>query len=38
MRLVTAIDTASALVRAGEIYDDPSQSTCKRLDEYFVLA
>ncbi len=35
---VTSIDTASALVRALEIYDDPSQSTCKRLDEYFVLA
>lgn len=35
---VTSIDTASALVRALEIYDDPSQSTCKRLDEYFTLA
>ena len=35
---VTAIDTASALVRALEIYSDPSQSECKRLDEYFVLA
>ena len=35
---VTSIDTATALVRALEIYDDPSKSTCKRLDEYFVLA
>ncbi|MBI1333562.1 MAG: carbamoyl-phosphate synthase large subunit [Armatimonadetes bacterium] len=35
---VTAIDTASALVRALEIYSDPSQSECKRLDEYFQLA
>lgn len=34
---VTAIDTASALVRALEIYSDPSQSDCKRLDEYFAL-
>lgn len=34
---VTAIDTASALVRALEIYSDPSQSDCKRLDEYFQL-
>ncbi len=34
---VTAIDTASALVRALEIYSDPSQSDCKRLDEYFSL-
>ncbi len=34
---VTAIDTASALVRALEIYSDPSQSDCKRLDEYFTL-
>lgn len=32
---VTAIDTGSALVRALEIYSDPSQSQCKRLDEYF---
>lgn len=32
---VTAIDTGSALVRALEIYSDPSQSECKRLDEYF---
>lgn len=32
---VTAIDTGSALVRALEIYSDPSQSDCKRLDEYF---
>ena len=35
---VTAIDTASALVRALEIYSDPMMSQCKRLDEYFVLA
>jgi len=35
---VTSIDTATALVRALEIYDDPSNSTCKRLDEYFALA
>ena len=35
---VTSIDTATALVRALEIYEDPSKSTCKRLDEYFVLA
>lgn len=35
---VTSIDTASALVRALEVYDDPSQSTCKRVDEYFTLA
>jgi carbamoyl-phosphate synthase large subunit len=35
---VTSIDTASALVRALEIYSDPSQSDCKRLDEYFSLA
>ena len=35
---VTSIDTATALVRALEIYDDPSKSTCKRLDEYFALA
>jgi carbamoyl-phosphate synthase large subunit len=35
---VTSIDTASALVRALEIYSDPSQSECKRLDEYFSLA
>ena len=34
---VTAIDTGSALVRALEIYSDPSQSQCKRLDEYFQL-
>lgn len=35
---VTSIDTAAALVRALEIYRDPSQSECKRLDEYFSLA
>ncbi len=35
---VTAIDTASALVHALEIYSDPMMSQCKRLDEYFVLA
>jgi carbamoyl-phosphate synthase large subunit len=35
---VTSIDTAAALIRALEIYDDPSKSDCKRLDEYFVPA
>lgn len=35
---VTSIDTATALVNALEIYDDPSKSSCKRLDEYFTLA
>jgi carbamoyl-phosphate synthase large subunit len=35
---VTSIDTATALVNALEIYDDPRKSSCKRLDEYFTFA
>lgn len=35
---VTSVDTGTALVRAIEIYTDPSKSDCKRLDEYFTLA
>ncbi len=33
---VTSIDTAVALVRALEIFSDPSKASCFRLQEYFV--
>ena len=32
---VTSIDTAGALLRAIEVFSDPSQAQCLRLDEYF---
>lgn len=35
---VTSIDTASALIRALEVFSDPTQSSCLRLEEYFVPA
>jgi carbamoyl-phosphate synthase large subunit len=35
---VTSIDTAKALVRALDFFENPSLSSCKRLDEYFQLA
>lgn len=34
---VTSIDTAMALVRALEIFSDPSKASCLRLQEYFVV-
>lgn len=33
---VTSIDTAGAIMRALEVFADPSKATCKRLEEYFV--
>jgi carbamoyl-phosphate synthase large subunit len=33
---VTSIDTAHALVRALDVFADPSKASCKRLEEYFV--
>jgi carbamoyl-phosphate synthase large subunit len=32
---VTSIDTAAALIRALEVFADPSQAQCLRLEEYF---
>lgn len=32
---VTSIDTAGALIRALEVFDDPTKSSCLRLEEYF---
>lgn len=32
---VTSIDTAEALVRALDVFADPSKASCLRLDEYF---
>ncbi len=32
---VTSIDTAEALVRAMDVFADPSQALCLRLEEYF---
>ena len=32
---VTSIDTAAALVRALEVFADPSKASCLRLEEYF---
>jgi carbamoyl-phosphate synthase large subunit len=32
---VTSIDTAVALVRAIEVFDDPGMANCLRLEEYF---
>jgi carbamoyl-phosphate synthase large subunit len=32
---VTSIDTASALVRALGVYDDPAKAACLRLQEYY---
>lgn len=32
---VTSIDTASALIRALDVFGDPSKATCLRLEEYF---
>ncbi|MFZ4508575.1 MAG: carbamoyl-phosphate synthase large subunit [Fimbriimonas sp.] len=32
---VTSIDTAGALLRAIEVFSDPSQAQCLRLEEYF---
>jgi carbamoyl-phosphate synthase large subunit len=33
---VTSIDTATALLRALEVFRDPRQALCLRLDEYFL--
>ena len=35
---VTSIDTAGAIMRALDVFADPSKATCKRLEEYFVPA
>lgn len=35
---VTSIDTAAALVHALEVFADPSQAQCLRLEEYFLRA
>lgn len=35
---VTSIDTATALVRALQVYSDPAKAMCLRLDEYFATA
>lgn len=35
---VTSIDTAAALIRALEVFSDPTQSSCLRLEEYFTPA
>lgn len=35
---VTSIDTAGALIRALEVFADPTQSQCLRLEEYFAKA
>jgi carbamoyl-phosphate synthase large subunit len=32
---VTAIDTASALTRALQVFGNPEQASCRRLEEYF---
>ncbi len=32
---VTSIDTAEALIRALEVFSDPSRASCLRLEEYF---
>jgi carbamoyl-phosphate synthase large subunit len=32
---VTSIDTATALIRALDVFADPSKAQCLRLDEYF---
>lgn len=32
---VTTIDTAEALIRALEVFNDPTRSSCLRLEEYF---
>jgi carbamoyl-phosphate synthase large subunit len=32
---VTTIDTAEALIQALEVFSDPSQASCLRLEEYF---
>ncbi|MBW7928756.1 MAG: hypothetical protein H3C58_11885, partial [Fimbriimonadaceae bacterium] len=32
---VTSIDTAMAIARAVDLYQDPAQSQCLRLQEYF---
>jgi carbamoyl-phosphate synthase large subunit len=32
---VTSIDTAGAIMRALDVFADPSKATCKRLEEYF---
>jgi carbamoyl-phosphate synthase large subunit len=33
---VTSIDTAGALIRALDVFADPEQSSCLRLEEYFM--
>jgi carbamoyl-phosphate synthase large subunit len=35
---VTSIDTAGAIMRALDVFADPSKATCKRLEEYFTPA
>ena len=35
---VTSVDTAGAIIKALEIFADPSRSECRRLEEYFELA
>jgi len=35
---VTSIDTAAALIRALEVFSDPTQASCLRLEEYFIPA
>ena len=32
---VTSIDTAGALMKALEVFSNPEQATCLRLEEYF---
>jgi|SRR5579871_2073661 len=34
---VTSIDTATALVRALQVYSDPAKAQCLRLEEYFTV-
>jgi len=35
---VTSIDTAAALIRALDVFSDPAQASCLRLEEYFAPA
>jgi hypothetical protein len=35
---VTSLDTAGAIVRALDVFADPSLASCKRLEEYFASA
>ncbi|MBC8063561.1 MAG: hypothetical protein H7Y17_01925 [Chlorobia bacterium] len=32
---VTSIDTAAALIKALDVFSDPSRASCLRLEEYF---